>query len=354
VTVGRAVESPARSPRRRLGARASYLAFRRRNELGATGALVLMFGIFGYLNSDFLTVSNFGGILTVAAELGILAVGEGLLMISAEIDISISAVFTLGAVVMASLLNAGVPGGLALLGTLAFGAGAGMLNGIVTVRFGIPSLITTLGTLALWTGITLWKTAGYPTDLQGTSQTLDVISGHTALDLTLHVSVFWWLGALCLLWLVLERSSFGNWVYATGGKAAAARAVGVPVARVKMINFVVCGMTAAFAGVVNLGRIQSISPDITSNNLSAIAAVVIGGVSIWGGIGTAAGIALGTLAISSIDIGLISAGAPSFWFQAFVGGVILAVVIINKYINEFMTARFATRPDRRAARDGAR
>lgn len=132
---------------------------------------------------------------------------------------------------------------------------------------------------------------------------------------------------------------YGNWVYATGGKATAARATGVPVDRVKLINFMVCALLAAIAGAVHLGRMNSISPVPTGMELFAIAAAVVGGVSLFGGVGTVLGIILGTIALSSIEIGLVAAGAPAYWYQTFVGLVIVVIVITNKTLDARMARR---------------
>lgn len=255
---------------------------RRRTEVGAAVALVIALVVFSVLNSNFASTGSLGGVLTIGAELGIMALGVGLLMIAAEIDISISAVFTMGAIVMGQLVKGGMPGLLALAITLAFGAAAGGLNALATLKAGIPSLIATLGTLALWTGIALAITGGDPVTLFDPSRTLNVLSGATVGGSGMHVSVFWWLGLAVAVFLVLEHSAWGNWVYATGGNGVAAQRVGIPVARVKTALFVFTGMLAALAGVVSLGRNTSASPVVTSNNLEAIAAAVIGGVSIWG------------------------------------------------------------------------
>jgi ribose/xylose/arabinose/galactoside ABC-type transport system permease subunit len=310
-----------------------------RTEIGSAGAVLIVFLIFGALNPSFLGLMNLGGILTVSAELGILSLGVGILIIAAEIDISISAVFTMSGVIMGSLINAGWPPVLALLAALLFGAAAGALNAAATLIAGIPSLIVTLGSLALWSGITIAVSGGSSIYLATPTLVLNIISGYTIGTSTLHVSVVWWVLLCVVAFIVLHRSGFGNWIFATGGNFAAARNSGVPAAKVKWIAFVAASTLAAFGGVVSLGRNSLMSPVVTTNNLEAIAAAVIGGVSIWGGIGSIVGIMLGTIALSSIDIGLVSAGAPAFWYQALVGVVIIVIVILNRYFDRAIMAR---------------
>jgi simple sugar transport system permease protein len=191
----------------------------------------------------------------------------------------------------------------------------------------------------VWSGIAIAVSGGSSIYLQHSDPMLNVVAGWTLGTSTLHVSVVWWLLACVVVYLVLQRSAWGNWIYATGGNAAAARSIGVPAFQVKFACFVVAGMLAALSGIVSLGRNSLMSPVVTTNNLEAIAAAVIGGVSIWGGVGSVAGIVLGTIALSSIDIGLVTAGAPAFWYQALVGVVILVIVSLNRYIETAIITR---------------
>jgi ribose/xylose/arabinose/galactoside ABC-type transport system permease subunit len=329
--------SPAirRRPRHPL----AHFLLHHHTELGSAGAVILVFLVFAALNPYFLTVQNIGGIMTVSAETGLLSLGAGILIIAAEIDISISAVFTMSGIIAGTLIGTGWPGLAALAVSLAFGAAAGALNAVGTLLVKLPSLIVTLGTLALWSGIAIAISGGSSIYLQHVDPMLDAVAGWTIGTSTLHVSVVWWLLACLCGYLLLHRSAWGNWIYATGGNAVAARSVGVPSFQVKFGCFVATGVLAAMAGVVSLGRNALMSPVVTTNNLEAIAAAVIGGVSIWGGIGSVAGIMLGTVALSSIDIGLVTAGAPAFWYQALVGMVIVVIVSLNRYIETAIIAR---------------
>ena len=310
-----------------------------RTDIGAAGAIVIVFAVFGVLNPYFLSLRNLSGILTVAAELGLLSLGVGLVIIVAEIDISIASVFTMAGIIMGQLLTWGWSDVLALVVVLLFGAVAGLINAFGTVVVGIPSLIVTLGTLALWTGLAIAVSGGSSIYLPHSYPVLDWLAGNTVGISTFHVSIFLWLGVALVLFFLMHKTAFGNWIYATGGNFAAARSVGVPAVEVKFVCFVVCSMLAALGGVVSLGRNSLMSPVVTTNNLEAIAAAVIGGVSIWGGVGSVPGILMGTIALSSIDVGLVTAGAPAFWYQALVGVVIIGIVMLNRYIDAVITRR---------------
>ena len=315
------------------------LIINRRRELGSAAALIIIFATFAAFNIKFLSVDSLSGILTVAGELGTIALGEGLLMVSGEFDISVAAVFTLSSIIMATLLKASLPEPVALITALFFGLVAGWINGEITLRTHIPSFIATLGTQMFWYGMALLITGGWPLSLLNPPGILNGLGGATVGTSALHISAVWWLVSAVVIWILLEKTRYGNWVYGTGGNASAARSVGVPVNRVKLMNFMIAGLMAAFAGTMNLGRMDTATPTPTGLELEAIAAAVVGGVSLWGGVGTVVGMLLGTLALSSIEIGLVSSGAPSYWYQAFVGVVIVVVVVINHTLDSVLAKR---------------
>jgi simple sugar transport system permease protein len=316
------------------------LLYLRRRELGALIAISVTYAVFTVLNPSFLTLTTFGGILTVAAEVGTITLGEGLLMISGEFDLSVGSNFTFSAIIFGLLLKSGILPIVALLMVLGMASLIGFLNGFITLRTRIPSFITTLGALFFWSGMALWITGGWPVSFVSPPAVLGILGGATigATD-SLHISAVWWAIVAVLFWLILEKSRYGNWVYGTGGKTDAARAVGVPVHYVKLINFTVCGLLAGLAGVLQLGRMTSISPVRSGLELEAIASAVVGGVSLFGGVGTVLGMILGTIALASIEVGLVSAGAPSFWYTAFVGAVIIVIVVMNTKLDELISMR---------------
>lgn len=299
-------------------------------ELGVLIALGGIFAVFAFLNPAFLTVDTFGDILTQAAELGVAAAGVTFLMIAGEFDLSVGSNFAFTGVVLALLVTkTALPSLLAVLLALTVATAIGLLNGIVTLTSRIPSFITTLGTMMMWRGLALAVTGGWPISILTASALLDALGG-AAVYHTLRISAVWWLVATLALWMVLGLTTYGNWVFATGGKRQAARALGVPVDRVKLVNFAIAGLLAGFAGLMQFGRMGSMSPVWGDGlPLEAIAAAVIGGTSLVGGLGTIIGTALGAVTMASIRVGLIMVGAPAYWYTAFLGVVIVAAVIVN-------------------------
>ena len=202
---------------------------------------------------------------------------------------------------------------LAFIFAISCSAGIGALNGLVTLYARIPSFITTLGAMMFWRGVALYLTQGWPISIFENIPLLGWLGGDRIVS-TLHISAIWWLAIGILFWIILQKTPYGNWVFATGGKRGAARALGVPDVKVKLINFTLIGLLAGLGGCFQLGRMGSMSPvwgqDLA---LEAIAASVIGGNSLNGGVGSILGTMLGAITMASIRIGLVMIGAPAYW-----------------------------------------
>lgn len=301
------------------------------HEIGVIAALAILIAVFSALApTTFPTLAELGNILTVAAEWGIVAVGVTLLMIAGEFDLSVGSVFALSPLLMAFLsTNDHVNIWLAWVLSLLPAIGIGWLNGWITTHFGIPSFITTLGMLMWWKGVVLVATGGSPiADFTPTSLTtaLGGQLGQTGLP----ASAIWFFAAVIIVGVILARSRFGNWVYASGGNPQAALAMGVPVRAVKTVAFIVAAFLAGFAGDIEFARLSAASPTAGSNlELTAIVVAVLGGTSLFGGVGTILGTMLGALMIGMLDSGLILIGAPSYWYTSFVGLILIIAVIIN-------------------------
>jgi len=308
------------------------LAFR---ELSSLAMLAVVVVIFFVINGDFLSKENITVVLETAPELGIVAVGVTVLMICGEFDLSVGSIFALAPIFTASVMNWGVPAAVSFIGVLIFCGLIGALNGFVTLRFGIPSFITTLGAMMVWRGLVLLVTGGWPPEYPTAADPLKmVLVGQVGM---LYASLLWFLGIVALLWILLERTRFGNWTFATGGNLNAARVMGIPTNRVKMTAFVITSLLAGFAGVVQGFRLGALVPSAgTGLELDTIAASVIGGTYLSGGIGTVIGTIIGTFLIRVIDNGLIMARAPGYWFRVFIGLLTIVAVIINVSIAKRM------------------
>jgi len=311
--------------------RALTYRLQRYPEIGALAGFLAVFVGFSIFAEHFLTLGCLSGILTMAAELGIVAVGITFLMISGEFDLSVGSILGVSAMAFALLAKANVHHLAALLIALGLGSLIGLLNGLLVVWTQIPSFIVTLGTMMFWRGVLLAVTGGFPVAYDGYSLLMYALSGRFGGGF--HMSA-WWFGALVIvLTVVLTQTRYGNGVFATGGGPGAARALGVNVHRVKVVNFILSGLLGGFAGIVQFSRFSSVDPLRGSGiELEAIAAAVIGGTLLSGGYGSIVGTLLGVLMVGMIRSGLVLAGAPAYWYRAFIGVILIIAVIINTKI----------------------
>jgi simple sugar transport system permease protein len=275
--------------------------------------------------NQFFNWANLENVATLSAEVGMVALGATMLIIAGEFDLSVGSVFAFAGMIFSLLTTkGGLSGGASLLVVLALAAVIGMINGVITLKAKVPSFITTLGSLMIIRGIVLAVSGGWPVAwTEDPSLLMRALSG--------NYSIVWWLFFALLTHVILLWTPFGNWLYAVGGNAGAARAVGVRVDRVKLMAFILSSLFASLAGVMQFSRLSSFSPTYGEGlELEAITATVIGGTLLTGGRGAILGTVLGTLLISMVSSGLIAAGVQVYWYRIFVGIILILAVVLNK------------------------
>lgn len=298
--------------------------------------LALVIVIIGFVimaPRTFLSARNIGAILTASAQLGVASIGASILIIAGEFDISVGSNYAFTGIAIGLLsTSAGLPTWMAVILGLLISTTIGLANGAITLGTRIPSFITTLGTWLVWFGLTLALSKGYFVPVKPNDPLIAVIGG--ALGYQFYSSVLWWVGIGVVAIVLLGRTRLGNWIFAVGGNAEAARAVGVPANRVKLFAFGLMGLLAGVSALFTLGQQGSMAPLYGQNlALQAIAASVIGGCLLTGGAGSVLGAMLGAVLMSMINSGLILAGAPTFWYQTFVGAIVIVAVVINTSIS---------------------
>ncbi len=300
-------------------------------EISSLIMLVVVILVFFSLAPLFLSRENIGVILEIIPELGIVALGVTMLMITGEFDLSVGSVFAFCPIMLVLFISWGLPPTLAFIGALLVAVALGAINGLVTLSFGIPSFITTLGAMLIWRGAVLLISGGWPPPFPTQLSTAFLV-GKLGI---FRVSILWYVLIIALLWIVLERTDFGNWMFATGGNRVAARAMGINTEWVKLANFMLCSFLAGFAGIIQSFRLETTLPSMGSGlEMEAIAATVIGGTALSGGVGTVIGTTIGSFLIRIIDNGLIMARAPSYWFRVFIGLATILAVILNTFVRE--------------------
>jgi simple sugar transport system permease protein len=280
-------------------------------------------------NGVLLNYENLRGVLGLLPEVGLVAIGVTILMIAGEFDISVGSTFALSPMVMAISMVAGVPFLPALIFGLLAASAVGFLNGYITLRFAIPSFITTLGMLFIARSITVVISGGFPpllpADLPNWVFTLFVGP--------FRLSMFWFAAIALILSVMLSATNFGNWIKATGGQIDAANAMGIPTGVVKMFCFILCAVLAGFAGIIQVLRLGSPLPSLGEGlELQAVAAAVIGGTSLFGGVGTVLGAIVGALLIRVIDNGLVLSRVDANWFKFAIGTLLILAVVANAWL----------------------
>lgn len=298
------------------------------SKYGIYFAFLLLTGILAIISPPFLTPSNVINILRQISVNGIIAVGMTMVIITAGIDLSIGSVVALSAVIATTYAHPGeypliVPLTLGLLAGLA----CGTINGILIAKKKLAPFIVTLGMMTAARGIGLVYTNGQP--VNNLSSSYNQIGGGYILGIPFPVVIF--LGVALCGAFILHYTRFGRYVYAVGGNELAAKVSGINTDRVIIMVYAITGALAGLAGIALSSRIMSASPSMGQGyELDAIAAVVIGGTSLSGGVGTIAGTVVGTLIIGVMNNGLDMLNVSSYWQSIVKGLIIVLAVLLDK------------------------
>lgn len=294
--------------------------------------LAALIGLLVFLSltaSQFATAHNFINVMQEAAPIGILAVGQTFVILTAGIDLSVGSIFGFTSIVGGSImLSHGLGPG--VVAALAIGAGIGLLNGTLISYAGLPAFIVTLAGLAAFSSWTQVfsngnSVTGLPNSLGSlTNDSIGIVPIFVPLTLALYIFAQW----------TLIKTRFGRFIYAVGYNPEAARFSGVNVKFYKAIPYVISGFLAALAGLVAASQLLSVDPAAGEGlELSSIAAVVIGGTSLFGGRGTIAGTLIGTLFVAYLANGLNLLGVNPFWQGSATGAVIVFAVGLERLVN---------------------
>lgn len=295
--------------------------------LGTIVGLILLSAIVSFVAPEFLTASNFLNLLKSNAVNAIISCGMLLAILMADIDISVGAIVGLSAVVSAyCLTNLHLPVAVAVIASLAVSLLIGAINGSSIAYIGIPAFIATLATESVGRGFTEILSGGISIRITNDS--------YTALAMTsagnISIIVIYAAAVLLLTWLLLNKTRFGQYIFAIGGNKLAAQYSGVNVKKFRMIAFVYCGFLSGIGGLIWSARLGTAAATLGIGfEMDAIASVVIGGTSMSGGVGTVGGTIIGVLIIGVLNNGLNLMGINSFWQDVFKGIIIMAAVIID-------------------------
>lgn len=320
--------APAAASGRSLG------ALVRRPEAGSVLGLLAVFIFFTLVSGQiFVSPAGFASWLNVAAEIGIVALPIGLLMIAGELDLSIGAVIPASSLTFAIISgHYDMPEVIGVAAALGVGLLVGLINGVLVLRTGVPSLIVTIGSMFAVMGLTL----GLSVLLTGSTSTNVVPAPFwkgafgTFIGGMFQVTIFWWAGFAAIIAYVLHVTPFGNWIYALGGDKISARNAGIPTERLTVSLFMLSGFAAAFVGVSQAMVYQS--AQVAGGQafiFNSIMCVVIGGVLLTGGFGSVFGIVLGTITFSMVNQGIYFTGFDPNLGSVIIGALLLLAVLMN-------------------------
>ncbi len=289
-------------------------------------ALVLLAIVFQALNPTFLSLGNLTSMLTSSAILIVLAIGQTFVVATAGIDLSIASAMTLSAVIFGIVFDAGLLA--AVVAAVVTGLVVGLVNGLIIARGRITDFIVTLGMLSAASGMALIFADGKPKTIIS-APLLKLSTG------TVWIFGYSFLIAIALAVIahvVLFHTRFGTYVLATGGNSEAAAATGVATARIKTAVYIIAGLTAGIAAILLVARVGAAEPaSNTSFLLNSVAAVVLGGVSLFGGRATIAGPVVGALLLTGLVNGLTLLGVSQFYQPLSVGVVVVAAAFLTRF-----------------------
>ncbi|TDN63170.1 ABC transporter permease [Paraburkholderia sp. BL10I2N1] len=362
----------AGSDSRRMAKQSWFARVMHRPESGAVSGLVFVYAFFILFasGSGMFSADGMMNIFKVAAELGILAVSVSLLMIAGEFDLSIGSMVALsGLIIGVGVTKLGLSLPVAVLIAFVFSLMIGAFNGYLVVRTRLPSFIVSLATMFILRGVAVAATrlltgktqiSYVVNELNQDSWAVSLFSGHLFTGLFqflaahgviatrpdglplvpgIPVSVVWWLVISALATWVLLRTRLGNWIFATGGDSNAARNMGVPVNKVKILLFMFSALSAMLFATVQV--LESGSADTlrgVQKEFEAIIAAVIGGCLLTGGYGSAIGSMFGALIFGTVQIGMFYTGIDTDWFKVFLGLMVLLAVLFNDYVRRMATS----------------
>jgi simple sugar transport system permease protein len=318
----------------RPAARPSWIRTARRNglQLGIFGVFILLWIVFiiGAPNT-FLRKEIYGAFMSSIPFFGIVALPLTLVVIAREIDLSFGSIMAVGTMAFAMILTATNSILVALLGALVVGFLAGLLNGIIVVRLNIPSLIATIGTMFFWRGVILVVTNGQGVSFTPIKESLlrNALVGRVAGYWP--TQMIWMIIIAVCVWVLLNRHKFGAHVYLIGDNENSARLMGVNVPRTRMLIFAVTGLAAAFAGIMASLEVSYFWPATLGEGylMRTLAAVFLGGTSVYGGTGTIFGTFIACFIIGAIEAGTVAIGLTGYWTQLIFGLIIIISVAMH-------------------------
>jgi ribose transport system permease protein len=297
-------------------------------------AAVALFVFFSFVARNFFTVRSVLSLALQTSAVTLMGIGVTFAIISGGIDLSIGSVVALSGTIAVMAAIAGVPIWISILIGVLVGVVCGFLNGLMITILRLPPFIATLGMMFLARGValTITNAAAYPAPEGFGELGNGSILGTGPKFPGIPYPVLIMIGVALLLHFILSKTRIGKYTYAVGSNEEAARLAGIKVGQVKIVNYIICGAMAALVGVILASRMITSQPNSAIGyEMNAIAAAVIGGASLMGGVGTVGGTVIGSFIIGILTVGLTMAGANYFMQQIVIGLVVIFAVTVDRF-----------------------
>ena len=316
-------------PGNEAAARTSMASRLRNSMRGGTLIIVLvaMIIVFSVQSPLFFSYGNLVSILQACVVVGLLSLGLCVVVLTGGIDLSFASVLALASVVAGAVnVNLHQSAFVSVLAALVVGALFGLVNGVLVAYTRLQPFVVTLGTYSIALAASLAVSGGGP--IQGLSQDFKDMTAYRIAGIP--IAVFVLIIVIAVLWVATRQTRWGRFIYATGGNEQAARYAGIRISRIKLSAYIVCGLTAAIAGILNTSTLQVAQPQPGFNLLlTAVAAVVVGGTSLLGGVGSIGGTVVGIVLLAVLSNGLNVLTVAPFWQNLVLGIVIIGAVLLN-------------------------
>lgn len=306
-------------------------------EISVLCFLAALFILVGFINHDYLDIKNIGLTLKGSVMYVFLAVGMAFVIFMNDIDVSVGAILGMCAAVAATMLRDGKSLFEIVSAALLIGAAAGLVNGIGVAKFKIPSIVMTLGTMGILRGLMFIYTGG-----KWVENLPDYFKNASQAELfgTINIFVLATIIIVALIQLYLSNGRKGKYFAAVGDNIDGAVLIGIPVNAVKIIAFVISGIFSAIAGLVYVSQVGFVGNVAGSGTeMTAIAACVLGGVSLNGGVGSVVGASLGAVIMTSINSALVFLKVPAYWNNTISGILLIAIVVADALIHSYLSEK---------------
>lgn len=304
-------------------------ALTKHRELITVIGVIILALVVAVFNSTFISPYNLTRIANSAVLLILLAVGVTPVIITRNIDVSVGGTLVLSGILGAELLVAGWPAPVVMLVIAALGTAFGILNGVLVVYGHVPSIVATLGTMSIFRGVSFLITGGY--SLENIPTSYSTLGSRSLVGIPVLVIAA--IVAVLVLWVFLAKTRTGRHVYATGGNAEGATLIGIRTNGIVILAFSISGLFAGLAAIVFIAQVGSISNQAGNGmEMSAIAASVIGGVALSGGVGSVVGALFGAVFITTATSAMQFMGVPGFWSTAVIGAILLIALFADAMV----------------------